>query len=283
MSFIWTHIQFSEDVVDSMQKTEDFSPYERHMKLGTQMTNLINSFNKRAKKHGHLEDVNIHHSEYYDLLIKMIKEVKNKSKFVQAFVFGVITHYILEQKVRPYLVHLNKEVNFNNIKSESHIDTLIMKRTYNLETWKTPVFNEINVGLFIDKNIVNLLTKVNHPIAKHIRKTYLYFNIALRHYYDPYGWKTKLLPSFRPIYTPYTYSHSGIDYLNEYHEEWYNEATNEVSTCNFFQLYDEARLKASVILKEVLNYWSKPNTHLSKDIKYLLTQINKNLPSTISS
>lgn len=282
MPIIWTHIQFSEDVVDSIQKTDDYSQYERYMKFGTQNTNLNYFINLwRNKRKGVNKTVN--DTKSFDFTLELIKKAKNKPKHVQAYVFGVMTHYILEQKIRPYIEYLNDKVNCHYISVEAQIDTLIMKRKYNLKTWKTPVYNEINIGLFIDKHIMKLLSEINYPIANNIQRNYLFLNIALRYYFDPYGWKTKLLPSFQPLYTPYYHSQSGIDYLNEYHNTWFNNVTNETSTSNFNELYDEAKLEATVILNEIVKYWSNPHNELNNDIKQLLYSINKQIPTTRSS
>ena len=239
MSIIWTHIQFSEDIVDSIQKTDDYAAYERYMKLGTQMTNLIYLYNQRIKKKNSYNEINVSANEQVQFLINLIKEVKNYPKFVQAFVFGLLTHYILEKEIRPYLIYLNNEFNCEEFKCESQIDTLIMKKTYNLETWKTPVYNEINIGLLIDRHIIDLLKLIKHPISKHLQQTYIQFIMTLRYYFDPYGWKSKLLPSYHPMYRPFSELQNGIDYLNICHEEWINPSTKETSTNNFFQLYDE--------------------------------------------
>lgn len=286
MSMIWTHIQFSEDVIDSIQKTDDYSKYERYMKLGTQIKNLNDLLNSQSFKHDNLKGETVHSPESYHLLLKKIKSAKNKPKHVQAFIIGVITHYVLEQKVQPYIKQLNRKINCYEINAKAQIDTLIMKKTYKLNTWKTPVYNEINVGFFIDKFIVKLLSEVKHPFSKNIQKMYWRLNILLRYYFDPYGWKTKLLPSYQPIYKPYLHSQNGIDYLNESHSKWIDITTNEISTKSFSQLYDKAELEATVLLNEIVKYWNSSSNQVNDNIRQLLALTlltHKNTLSTRSS
>lgn len=283
MSIIWTHIQFSEDVVDSIRKTDDFAQFERYMKLGTQLTNLVYYFNSCSKKKRENDNIIFNQTDLSSLLLNIIEKSKEKPKHIQAFVFGVITHYVLETNIRPYLNHLNKTINCNDINEEAQIDTLIMKKTYNLKTWKTPVYNEINVGLFIDKNIVQLLTEVKHPLAQHIQKAYCNLKWSLKLYFDPYGWKAKLLPSFQPIYSPYFHSQNGIDYLNIRKKKWYNHTTKSSSHYNFLQLYDIAKLQATALLDEVTNYWDSTNGKLSSETKELLNLTHNSLPFTRTS
>lgn len=279
MPMIWTHIQFCEDVVDSIQKTQYFSQYEPYMKFGAQGTNLFFHHNLWSKKQGD------HNSHIYNehLLFKMIKYATNKPKHVHAFVFGFATHFILERKIRPYLNHLTTKIDCNHIKVESQIDTLIMKKIYNLETWKTPVYNEINIGSFIDKHIVKMLTEVNHPVSHHIKKTYWFVKFALRFYFDPYGWKIKVLPSFQPTYSPYYSKQSGIDFLNEANHIWLNKNTNETSVKSFIQLYDEAKMEAIITLKDVVRYWNNPNEQMYNHIVDQLTLSNHESTLTRSS
>lgn len=283
MSMIWTQIQFTEDVVDSMQKTEDYAQFERYIKLGTQLTNLICLFNSYVEKDKKLNEISVYETNSYELLLDMITEAKQCSSHTRAFVFGIISHYILDAKTRPYIDHLNRKINCQYINAEAQIDTFIMKKTYNLRTWKTPVYNEINIGMFIDKDIVKLLTQVNHPIANYIQKTYWHLKFALRFYFDPYGWKTKLLPSFQPIYSPHYRSQNWIDYLNIHNNKWFNNITKKPSYDNFFQLYDKAKLEAHIILNEIVNYWTDENIQLSNDVKQMLNLTYHHLPFTRSS
>src|SRR5690625_3671894 len=106
MPIIWTQIQFCEDVVDSIQKTQYYSQYEPFMKFGAQGTNLLYYYNLwSAQKRDNRISVN-NQINNYELPLNMIKFAKNHSKQVSAFVFGFTTQFILERKVRPYLDYL---------------------------------------------------------------------------------------------------------------------------------------------------------------------------------
>src|SRR5699024_7847628 len=116
------------------------------MKFGTQLSNLMNFYNTGQEKPN---GIHVDHSEQHRFLFDIVEHAKHKQTYIQAFVFGFISQHILEQKIKPYLNHIKRDINCDFINTEALIDTLIMKKTYNVHTWKIPVYNEFNIGLLV--------------------------------------------------------------------------------------------------------------------------------------
>src|SRR5699024_11495826 len=83
---------------------------------------------------------------------------------LRAYVFGFISHYLLDRNTNPYIDYLASHKGIDRRKIKLNIDTLIMERTHNLKTWKAPVFKEIDVGFRLNQDIVLLLHQL---ISKH--------------------------------------------------------------------------------------------------------------------
>src|SRR5699024_7086129 len=170
MPMIWTHILFSEEVIDQTEKIVNFSLDEDYLLLGAQGDNLLEftpfwSENKLSANRKPLKLI-IKNSE--ENFLKLIKSI-------------------------PY-TNQNK----NNIKTSYY--SLLMHQYHNLDTRKIPVLKEFKLGLFIDKDIKKTLYIINPYLAKNLQKSYLHTLISLKWFFDPNGWKANLFPSYTPLF-----------------------------------------------------------------------------------
>lgn len=269
MPNIWTHILFCEDMVDTIANPNPFSQYEAYMKLGAQGPDPFFYYNFwpwiKAEP-VHEIGAALHTKECGPFLQDLIKSAHDMDKHVQAYVFGFVTHHILDRNAHPYIHYRAGYEGNNHQKLEVFLDTLMMGKYHNLKTWKVPVNTEIDVGFKLDKDISRLLNKTimeHYPEVErksaYIQKAYRDMKIALKLLADPYGWKNVLL---RPLISSYSHQPitNDVDYLNLNETMWYHPATNEPSTKSFIDLYEQARSEGIEIMNEMLAYW-----HSDKD------------------
>ncbi|MGM8213671.1 zinc dependent phospholipase C family protein [Virgibacillus sp. W0430] len=285
MPNIWTHIQFCEDVIDSIQSMYPKVPQqEPYLKLGAQGPDPFFYYNFWPwKQKGIVQTIGtkLHTEQCGDFLINLIDQAKNMNNNVQAYVFGFATHHILDRHTHPY-VHYFAGYNGNNHQRlEVIIDTIFMGKYHHLHTWKIPVFKEINAGRSLDKNIVHLLhTTINNHYPEvyqqkenYIHKSYRDMKLALKILADPYGWKNKLLGT---IVSPFSHQpiKNELDYLNLAHDTWYHSATKEPSTKSFVDLYKEAKVEGIELMNHVLTYWEKSEPASRKRITEIIGNIS---------
>ncbi|SHG89481.1 zinc dependent phospholipase C family protein [Ornithinibacillus halophilus] len=265
MPNIWTHMLFCEDVVDSIGKPNPFPKLERIMNLGAQGPDPFFYYNFWPwVKDEPVNEIGLllHQKHCGEFLMDLIVSVKNKSEELKAYVFGFITHHILDRNTHPYVHYRAGYEGSKHQKLEIIIDTIMMKRNKNMDTWKVPVYKEINVGSTLNEDLVELLyERINkyYPEAfrgspSYINKSYSDMKLALRILADPYHWKNKL---FKSLVSSFSHQpvNDDVDYLNINNEPWYHPATNEPSTKSFIDLYEQGRIEAIEILTAVLSFW----------------------------
>ncbi|ASK60893.1 hypothetical protein CFK37_01040 [Virgibacillus phasianinus] len=283
MPNIWTHMFFCEDVVDTINNPTPFFQHETYMKLGAQGPDPF--FYYKFWPWNKDESVSnigmaLHTKKCGAFLIDLIQAAAKMESHVKAYVFGFVTHHILDRNAHPYIHYRAGYEGNKHQELEVIIDTVIMEKFHNMKTWRAHVYKEIDVGYSLDKDIITLLhTRIEKHFPEvvkesdtYIQKSYRDMKLALRLLSDPYGWKNvvfkSLISSFshQPIKT-------NIDYLNEDETTWHHPATNEVSSKSFLELYETGRAEGIEIMGEVLSYWDNP----TKEKKLSLTQLIGNI------
>jgi len=287
MPNVWTHICFCESVVDTLRNPDPFAKQETLMSLGAQGSTPLYFNFWRLIQNRPVKNMNLllHDKKYNDFLLDIIESAKNERIEVQSYVFGFITNYILDYHIDPFICYFAGGRKKDQRKLETYIDTLLMEKHHNLQTWKTAVYKEIDVGFSIDKDIVDVF---QHNIKKYfpkmnisnktIQKAYRNMKFTLRLLADPYGWKNTL---FGTIISPYSYQpiKDDRDYLNLNRESWYLPHTKEIKTDSFEDLYEQAKIVAIEIMTEVLTYWHQKSDIAKKNLQKLIGNltIDKNL------
>lgn len=274
MPNIWTHILFCEDVVDAVKKPYPFSQYESFMNLGAQGPDPFFYYNFWPWiKEGPVQDVGmaLHTKHCGDFLMDLIISAKSKSGQVQAYVIGFVTHHVLDRNTHPYIHYRAGYEGSNHQKLEILIDTIMMKRYHNLNTWKAPVYKEIDVGRSLNKEVMILLYEsinkhypgLYRDSPQYIQKAYRDMKHACRILSDPYGWKNILLKSLISSYSHQPIKND-VDYLNLNETTWHHPATNEPCNQSFIALYNKGRADGIAILTEVQHYWNNKSDDVTK-------------------
>lgn len=280
---IWTHILFCEDVVDAVNGQFLSSEYEKYLKLGAQGPDPFFYYNFWPwKKDSLVNNLGhaLHTRQCGPFLIDLIKSAKDKNKFAKAYVVGFITHHILDRNTHPFIHYYAGYEGANHQRLEIRIDTHLMEKYHRVNTWKTQVYKEIDVGRIDPETIELLLTLIQRHYSEFqslstdsIVKAYKDMILALRVLSDPRGWKNKVLSSY---ISPY--SHQPIkeekDFLNLKKETWYHSATNEASTKSFPELFEESRYEAIEVLLQLKNYWETDKESYLEKIEELIGNIS---------
>ncbi|MBT2218235.1 hypothetical protein F3157_07610 [Virgibacillus dakarensis] len=288
----WTHILFCEDVVDSIENPTPFSNDEAYMKLGAQGPDPFFYYNFWPWiKEESVHDIGmaLHTKHCGDFLMDLISSAKVMKSHVQAYVFGFVTHHILDRNTHPYIHYRAGYKGNDHQRLEILIDTLMMEKYHHLKTWKAPVYKEIDVGHSLDKDIVELLDKTiraYYPVVKqvtgnYIQKSYRDMKLALKLLADPYGWKNALFKSLVSAY-----SHQPVktdtDYLNLNGTTWRHPATNDPSTKTFIDLYEQGRAEGVEIMTLIVSYWQDRNIDTKQKIADLIGNISYDTGKALS-
>ncbi|WP_164669609.1 zinc dependent phospholipase C family protein [Virgibacillus doumboii] len=284
MPYIWTHMLFCEDVVDTVKNPYSLTEHEAYMNLGAQGPDPFFYYNFWPWiKEEPVHDIGmlLHTKHCGPFLMDLIEAAKGMDKHIQAYVFGFVTHHILDRNAHPYIHYRAGYEGSNHQKLEVLIDTLMMKKYHNLKTWKVPVYKEINVGYTLDKEIAGLLNKtinkhfpeVKRNSLSYIQKAYRDMKLALKLLSDPYGWKNVVL---KPLISSYSHQpiKNDVDYLNVENTVWHHPATNEPSSQSFIDLYDQGRTEGIEIMTEVLTYWQSRDETSRKRLTELIGNIS---------
>ncbi len=208
----------------------------------------------------------------------------------KAYILGFVTHHILDRNTHPYIHYHAGYENNNHQRLEVIIDTIMMKESRNVNTWKVPVYKEINIGPRLDEEINSLLEKsiekyygnklTNLP-EQYIQASYSQMKSALRILFDPYKWKNTLFATLVSAF-----SHQPLkdekDYLNEEKRTWRHPATNEPQNDTFLSLYEQAKKEGIEVIQAVLSYWKNPNEANEKHLKTLIDNISYDTGKPVS-
>ncbi|MGY0694894.1 zinc dependent phospholipase C family protein [Virgibacillus sp. FSP13] len=284
MPNIWTHMLFCEDVVDSIKIPNPFLSDEAFMKLGAQGPDPFFYYNFWPWiKVEPVHDIGmaLHTKHCGAFLMDLITAAKHSNNQVKAYVFGFVTHHILDRNAHPYIHYRAGYEGNNHQRLEVLIDTLMMEKYHHMKTWKAPVYKEIDVGHSLDKDIVDLLyttIKTHYPqLARednaYIQKSYRDMKLALKLLADPHGWKNALL---KPLISAYSHQpiKDHVDYLNLNETTWYHPATNDPSTKTFIDLYEQGRAEALEIMTLILHYWQNQDNKAEQKIADLIGDIS---------
>ncbi|WP_430787863.1 zinc dependent phospholipase C family protein [Virgibacillus flavescens] len=284
MPNIWTHMLFCEEVVDTINNPTPFFQHEAYMKLGAQGPDPFFYYNFWPwNKDESVSAIGmaLHTKKCGEFLLDLVISAANMDSKVKAYVFGFVTHHILDRNTHPYIHYRAGYEGSKHQELEVKIDTVMMDKFHNMKTWKAHVHKEIDVGYTLDKEIKQLLQskiKKHYPevcpdSASYIQKSYRDMKLALKILSDPYGWKNVLLKSLISSYSHQPIKNN-VDYLNEKENTWHHPATNEPSSQSFLELYEIGRAEGIEILSEILAYWDNPLHSKEEQIKTLIGNIS---------
>ena len=244
-------------------------------------------FNNNVMDLGH----RFHREKVFDSFNLLINDnKKNKDLELFTFISGLLTHYIADSTIHPYINYLSKSNNktdrFNiHFIIETYLDNYFIREKMNVNPKK---YNNTKFALNYTRNKI-----IEEEITRLYQKIFNYKDMGVKYYkalrdmkfvfnyirYDPIGFKKiifqiidlnpfKKLPRVR--YLSYNFDLDNDEYyLNLNHNEWFNIDKKElVSNKSFLDLYNDVINEASYIINELYEYiFNEKETDLKKLIK----------------
>ncbi len=255
---------------------------------------------KRIKELGH----NAHHSHTQDYILNIIKEIKTKhlenNKQCIAYLYGVITHYVLDSTCHPFIFYKTGIYRKNNKHSkiyrgehnrmEKDIDAIFYEREFHKK------YNHCNLNRdIIKKPVFN--QELSELISNVYKKTYNVDNIGI--YYFKSIKHTKIINTLvindflgikRLLYTIIDFitnksfgnlaaystyrKHPDLSLLNNEHHTWHHPSIKEqTSTESFDDLVNKAQKQTITIIKAINKYLFN-ETRNNIDLKELIPDID---------
>lgn len=286
MPNVWTHMYFGERLLEKTNLIKLDADTKPYFNFGTQGPDPFFYHNFWPWKSSAVTEVGdrIHHEMCGDFLLKLIDFTKARmdDEKLVAFTTGFITHHILDRNAHPYINYRSGTEGNRHQKLEIIIDTLLMKKFKNIETWKTPVYKELSIGKSLHEPIERMLREtVNSTFpdlhakmpAGYVDQSYQHMQTALRVLYDPFGWKNKLL---KERVHPFSYQKNiaPADYLNEERTPWFHPAQpDERHEETFLELVEQAEREGIDIFKELKAYWFEDDMQAYESLKQKLGNI----------
>ena len=212
--------------------------------------------------------------EVFELLINDNK--KNKDLELFTFISGLITHYIADSFIHPYINYLEYD-KYSNTKFKGHFEVETYIDNYYIREKLHVNYKKYNNAKFVFNYKENATIK--EELDKLYKNIFNYHNMGKKYYralkemkfvynyirYDKYGIKKKIYQfiDFNPIKNiprvRYLSYHFNLDndlfYLNLNHRKWYNvDNKKEVSNKSFLDLYNDVTDEASFIINELYEY-----------------------------
>ena len=283
-----THSFFANDVYDILPEKIKKELFLDKCKMYAQSTDACMFYNLLSflpgKKIRTFTDY-FHNNKSQDFFINFLRYMKdyeiNESDTL-SFLFGFISHYVLDSTIHPYIFYKTGKFNkknkdtfkYNNLHHfmETFIDNDMIKRRFKTNPYKFNfsnfIFTDINFSKELKKTIdytfyntfnINNMSKI---YSKSLKQMNTFIKLFRK---DTYGVKKfiyKLIDTFTFKntfrYDVVSYHHSLVDkhnYLNSNHKIWRNPTTYSMSSNeSFVDLYLKAVKKAKIITCACYDY-----------------------------
>lgn len=303
MPSITTHHMFSKEVLSKLTKDElahiegEQTIYHTFAQSHDYLFYYTFDFKnaKRIKDLGH----RAHHENTQAYIINIVKEIIDKhlenNKQAIAYLYGVITHYMLDATCHPYIFYKTGIYRKNNPKSkkyrgehnhmEKDLDAIFYERYTNKK------YNKCNITKDIIKNpqfsieLTNLITNVykntynEDNIGIYYQKSIKHAKIIISLAINDYFGIKRAIYKFIDFITNHKFGYiqsfsthilkPNLEYLNENHKVWNHPSNKEITyTYSFDELYNQSLDKTLKIIRKIneVLYENKPLEILFKYI-----------------
>ncbi|MYL62505.1 hypothetical protein GLW07_03940 [Bacillus hwajinpoensis] len=267
MPNVWTHILFGEEAAMEAGIWNTIKGDLPYFRLGAQGPDPFFYHNFWPwKKNKPVQEVGsaLHQDHCGPFLMEMIEYGKQDDPMLRAYILGFVTHHILDRNTHPYIHYRSGLEGNRHQQLEIIIDTILMKEYKDVETWKTPVYQEIQIGkslyppieLMLYECIQSFYPETAERMPEdYINQSYRDMVLALKLLFDPHGWKNQLLKKQVSSFS-YRKQIGDEDYLNREGTPWIHPAVkDEESTATFEELLEQAKEEATNILPLIHDYW----------------------------
>ena len=228
-------------------------------------------------KSNKVEDIGhrFHHEHVFDVFNRLIMDNKdNKNYELFTFISGLITHYMGDTTIHPYVNHFANYTSeakrfSDHFEVETYIDNYFVNerlskkhKSYNNSKFIFNYTEEDIIKKELDKIFLEFFNfkRAGYYYYRSLKEMKFTYNFVRydKHGFKKLGYKLIDLNPFnipRVTYLSYHFDVNKNDYyLNLSHNKWTNPDTKEISNKSFFDLYNEVLDKSSNIINKLYDY-----------------------------
>ncbi|GLX67114.1 hypothetical protein [Paenibacillus glycanilyticus] len=273
MPNVWTHLIFGQKVLDRLQESSliDSGPLKRLFNMGCQGPDFL-FYHRFLPWQGHSPMTQLgtefHNKHCGPVLMQMLDSVLGRSTDAGQpdssviYSLSFVLHHVLDRHMHPLVFSKSGFRKWDHQRYEVMMDTLIARKLWAVETWKTPVWRHIDTGGRLPDTIVQTFQSITssfYPeLAPAVRAED--WNSAIRDmiraqrlFHDPVAVKRSL--TFGQI-DPFVFRKTvPYDVLNENRQPWIDPTDKSVIRSeSAWTLWDLAMEDALLVIPAVLNY-----------------------------
>ncbi len=294
MPSIVTHHLFAKDIADKLKLNVNNNYYI----FAQSHDYLYYSFNKKNRILAHTAHVK--NTQKY--ILNIIKYIKDNNQInninTLSYLYGVITHYVLDSTMHPYLFYKNGLKTSNHREIERNIDALLYEEKTNQLYKNLKISKSIILNPLFTRNLMRCIDyayeetynvkNISKQYLKSIKDARIIFNTTS---YDKFGIKLSIYKlidkiSKSKLYCLSNHIKGNELYLNKRRKKWFNPCIKTMSyKLSIYDLYNESIEKCTNIINSINKYFESKITinELSKvipNISYttgLLIEDNKKM------
>ncbi|OUM95413.1 MAG: hypothetical protein A9Z00_08725 [Thermobacillus sp. ZCTH02-B1] len=274
MPNVWTHILFGVEALDRIGEGAMIGDERKRrlFQLGCQGPDFLFYHHflpwKRGDAMNRLGEA-MHDRHCGPVLMELLDGVAGRSADrtspddAVVYALGFVLHHTLDRNVHPYVFSRSGFRKWDHQRFEVMMDTIVMRRKRGIETWRTPVWRELDAGRALPEAIVDAFERIAaryYPeLAATIRRED--WNRACRDmigaqrlFHDPTG--IRRLLTFGKI-GPFVYRRRlpDLDVLNDAGRPWLDPTDGMTRRADTFdQLWDRAMDESVDILRAALEW-----------------------------
>ncbi|SFE47631.1 hypothetical protein SAMN05216378_3250 [Paenibacillus catalpae] len=280
MPNVWTHLIFGQKVLDRLQEAGLISsePLRRLFNLGCQGPDFLfyHRFLPWQGKSPMIQlGTEMHNRDCGPVIMKLLDSVVGRSADADhpdpavVYSIGFVLHHVLDRHIHPLVFSRSGFRKWDHQRYEVMMDTLIARRLWGIETWRTPVWRKIDTGGKLPEAIVQAFQSITASFYSGLSSAIRGedWNSAVRDmiraqrlFHDPSAIKRSV--TFGQI-EPFVFrKHVPYDVLNEAGQPWIDPSDKSViHNETAWTLWDRAMDDALLVIPAVLHYLRNGNSH----------------------
>jgi hypothetical protein len=235
MPNIWAHIQFGRETLSHQNLLHllDDAAWKTAFQLGCQGPDFLfyhHFLPWQSQSALNLLGSQMHNTKCGPFLLSLLAHVRNRelNDPVAAYAYGFLMHHLLDRHMHPFVFSRSGFKKWHHQRFETAMDACVMWRRAGIRTCEVPVAPEIDTGSCLPGQFAadfHDLVSQHYPVlARQFAPAHLDAAVAdmiraHRLFFDPRGWKGKLLlgrlaPFSPPLRLP------EWDVMNDQRERW---------------------------------------------------------------
>lgn len=285
-----THAYFSLDLYDklSIRSKELLIDEKEYLKAFSQSTDVLYFYNLFSLKKGKkIREFGVYtqKTKSYDFFSTLVNYIKYNdliyNKQVIAYLYGMLSHYVLDSTIHPYIIYKTGVYDKNNKDTykynmlheqlETYIDNYFIIIREGIKPNKFKNYNYCFNIKELDKDLIEVMDFTYKQVfgLDNFHKYYLQSIKQMKHFYktfryDPTGSKKVfyncidlICPKSLLRKSPLSYKMKSMKpYLNLEHNTWYNPTDKRIkSKESVLELYTKALDKAANMISEINKFF----------------------------